>query len=63
MGTKAKKKSIVKNLKKASAQFSTSKGDSPDFVVCSIRPFCACLCRMYNRTGFLCLFLCFYYFF
>ncbi|KAL2539813.1 RNA-binding (RRM/RBD/RNP motif) family protein [Abeliophyllum distichum] len=32
MGTKAKKKSIVKNLKKASAQFSTSKDDSPDFV-------------------------------
>ncbi|KAL2555612.1 RNA-binding (RRM/RBD/RNP motif) family protein [Forsythia ovata] len=32
MGTKAKKKSIVKNLKKASAQFSASKDDSPDFV-------------------------------
>ncbi|CAA3024543.1 uncharacterized RNA-binding [Olea europaea subsp. europaea] len=32
MGTKAKKKSIVKNLRKASAQFSASKDDSPDFV-------------------------------
>ncbi|KAK4435898.1 putative RNA-binding protein [Sesamum alatum] len=33
MGAKAKKKAVMKNLKKASAQFSTSKDATPDFLV------------------------------
>ncbi|KAL2249335.1 UNVERIFIED_CONTAM: putative RNA-binding protein.05c [Sesamum indicum] len=32
MGAKAKKKAVMKNLKKASAQFSTSKDATPDFL-------------------------------